>query len=109
MAVISNGSRRPIQNVACKYGYTTAVTIGRFANQQPGTPGGSSNLVDPIPLSNAEVIRAGETYGLVFDMRSNEVPIAEPPLGVARFTDDAGLHWQLDEDQHLRQLPDRDW
>jgi len=33
----------------------------------------------------------------------------EPPLGVARFTDDAGLHWQLDDDLHLKQLPGRDW
>jgi hypothetical protein len=27
---------------------------------------------------------------------------------VARFTDDAGLHWQLDEDLHLKQPPDRE-
>jgi hypothetical protein len=28
----------------------------------------------------------------------------------ARFTDDAGLHWQVDPDLHLKKLPDRsDW
>jgi hypothetical protein len=28
----------------------------------------------------------------------------------ARFTDDAGLHWQVDPDLHVEKLPDRsDW
>ncbi|HET6192244.1 MAG TPA: hypothetical protein VFE59_35200 [Trebonia sp.] len=26
-----------------------------------------------------------------------------------RFTDDAGLHWETDRDQHLRRLAERDW
>jgi len=27
-----------------------------------------------------------------------------------RFTDDAGLHWQIDENMHLEKLPNRyDW
>jgi hypothetical protein len=28
---------------------------------------------------------------------------------VARFTDDAGLHWQINHDLHLERLADRGW
>jgi hypothetical protein len=27
----------------------------------------------------------------------------------ARFTDDAGMHWQIDPDLHLGKLNSRDW
>jgi hypothetical protein len=26
-----------------------------------------------------------------------------------RFTDDAGLHWEIDNDLHLKKLDSRDW
>jgi len=28
---------------------------------------------------------------------------------IARFTDDAGLHWQIDQDLHLERLSEREW
>ena len=53
------------------------------------------------------LIRAGQRYGFVFEIRSNKVLIGD---GIAvRFTDDAGLHWQIDHEQHLKKLDKRDW
>jgi hypothetical protein len=102
MAVVSNESRRPIQNVGCKYGPYFAVMVGQLVDQ-PGTP---SRLIDSLPRASAGVIRAGETYGFAFELNSRRVPIGRQ--GEARFTDDAGLHWRLDDDLHLKQLPDRE-
>ena len=106
MAAVSNDSRRPIQNVVCKYGDSTAVMVGRLVDRQQGAPGGSPRLIDSLPRPSARVIRAGETYGFAFELNSHRILIGG--RGEARFTDDAGLHWQLDEDLHLKQLPDRE-
>ena len=105
MALVVNESRRPIRAVACRYGNASAVMDGRLVDEQPG----SSNrlrLLDALPESSTRVIRAGETYGFAFEIKSNRAIFGH---GIARFTDDAGLHWQLDENQHLDQVPDRDW
>jgi hypothetical protein len=106
MAVVSNDSRRPIQHVVCKYGGSTAVIIGRLVDDSDA-PGEQPDLIQPIPLSSAQVIRTGETYGFAFEINSHRVPIGGH--GEARFTDDAGLHWQLDDDLHLEEVPNRDW
>lgn len=107
MAVVQNESRRPIQNVACRYAGRSAVVVGRLVDPQHSAPGEPPRLIDWLPRSSARVIRAGQTYGLAFELNSHRVPIGEG--GEARFTDDAGLHWQLDENLHLKQLPHRDW
>jgi hypothetical protein len=107
MAVVSNESRRPIQNVACRYGRLSPVVVGRLVVRQTGARGGSSSsLIDWLPRSSARVIRAGETYGFAFELKANRVLIGE--AGKAWFTDDAGLHWHLDENLHLKQLPNRE-
>ena len=105
MALVANESRRPIRRVACEYGDLTAVIAGRLADEQPRVPGSRLRLVGAIPVSSASVIRGGETYGFAFELESNHMPFSR---GVARFTDDAGLHWQLDEDLHLEKLDNRD-
>lgn len=88
------------------YGGSTAVMIGRLVDKS-GVPGEQTDLIQAIPRSSARVIRAGETYGFAFELNSHRVPIGGN--GEARFTDDAGLHWQLDDDLHLEQVPNRDW
>ena len=100
MAAVSNDSRRPIQNVVCTYGDLTAVMTGRLVDWQQG-----ARLIEPLPRPSARVIRAGETYGFAFELNAHRIVIGG--RGEAWFTDDAGLHWQLDEDLHLKQLPDR--
>jgi hypothetical protein len=81
MAVVSNESRRPIRNVVCKYGYDTAVIVGRLADRQRGTSGESPGLFETMPLHTDVVIRGGQTYGFAFEIVSNPVPISEPPSG----------------------------
>jgi hypothetical protein len=61
----------------------------------------------PVPLSSVRVIRPGERYGFAFELNFHRALIGS--LGEVRFTDDAGRHWQLDEDGHLMPLQDRDW
>lgn len=107
MAFVSNESRRPIRNVVCKYGCHMAVMGGRHVELQHDTSRELSRLVSPIPLSRVRVIRPGERYGFAFELNSHRVLIGG--CGEVRFTDDAGQHWQLDEDLHLEPLPDRDW
>ena len=108
MALVSNESRRPIRDVACRYGPHVAVMGGRLAGQQQGAPGKPPDLIRPVPLSSSVmVIRPGEKYGFAFELNFHRAPIGE--LGTARFTDDTDKHWQLDEHQHLKQLQERDW
>jgi hypothetical protein len=53
------------------------------------------------------VIRPGERYGFSFELNMHRVSLGG--CGEVRFTDDADAHWHLDEDQHLKPLPHRDW
>jgi hypothetical protein len=48
----------------------------------------------------------GEAYGFVFEITAHRALMDSE---VVRFTDDAGLHWQIDHDLHLERLSDRDW
>ena len=60
---------------------------------------------NPAEGSTVPLIRAGSQYGFLlrFDIEKNpDARIA------ARFTDDAGLHWQIDQDLHLESLDKRD-
>ncbi len=52
------------------------------------------------------VLRSGHTAGFVWTFTLARYPEIVP---TARFTDDAGLHWQIDADLHLEKLAERDW
>jgi hypothetical protein len=120
MAIVSNESRRPIRDVVCKAGSWSepdsspfpppgysdkVVMIGRVADQRSGARRKQSTLIDPIPVSRVMRIRPGESYGFVFEITaSRELMDSE----VVKFTDDAGLHWCIDHDMHLKQILDRD-
>jgi hypothetical protein len=102
---ITNSSRRPIREVAARI------------EPQPGTP-----LVAPwqlrlastdqpaggyVPGTGVPVLRKSVTVGFVFIKPFRQHPQARI---LVRFTDDAGLHWQIDENLHLSRLGDeRDW
>lgn len=60
---------------------------------------------NPAEGSTVPLIRAGSQYGFLlrFDLEHN--PDARL---AARFTDDAGIHWQIDHDLHLEKLDNRD-
>ena len=120
MAIVANESRRPIKNVVCKAAsphdtdhllspdpYYPAVMVGRLANQRLGPGREPPSLIDEIPNFRTFRIRPGEAYGFVFAISIHwQLMDSE----AARFTDDAGLHWQIDYDLHLEPLNDRnDW
>ena len=122
MAIVSNESGRPIRNVVCNRGNgnrdediedilgpsshsNLAVVVGRYVNPRLRQEGGPI-LVGAIPASHAFRIRPDEAYGFVFDVSVHRVTFASE---LVRFTDDAGLHWQMDCDLHLEPLAERDW
>ena len=56
--------------------------------------------------SRVSLIRADQAYGFVFPFDIHDHRMARIS---ARFTDDAGLRWQIDHDLHLEKLEQRDW
>jgi len=55
----------------------------------------------------AAVVRAGQTCAFSFNCDPRSCPNA---TAAVRFTDDAGLHWQINHDLHLAELDKRtDW
>jgi hypothetical protein len=52
------------------------------------------------------VLRAGRQAGFVWALTAEQYPQVIPWL---RFTDDAGLHWEIGVDLHLEKLASRDW
>lgn len=124
-AIVSNDSRRPIENVACRIGGSPvipgisgelfgrtrsefAVLVGRLPDS--GRPHGREMpvLIDLVPTCRGLRIRPGEEYAFVFEIDSHRA-LGLVPVVAVRFTDDAGLHWEIDRDQHLKRLADRDW
>jgi hypothetical protein len=76
---------------------------GRAVSELERGPGGMMN--NPAEGSTVPVIRAGTQYAFLlrFDIEKNP----DARLG-ARFTDDAGLYRQIDQDLHLQHLGNRD-
>ena len=106
-ADVRNDSQRPIRNVACRIepepgeALQAAHQVGLFVTFSSGPRG--------LPLSEGAhipLIPAGEAASFIFDMEEKQYPKARM---TARFTDDAGLHWQIYPDLHLEKLNDRDW
>jgi hypothetical protein len=124
MAVISNGSHRSIRDVRCRWGTSRddedisdilgppshssfAVVVGRLPSLRSDARTESRELGLLEGVDRARLIRAGQSYGFVFEILIHHVLIGD---GIsARFTDDAGLHWQIDHEMHLTKLNRRDW
>jgi hypothetical protein len=105
MAVVRNMSGRPIRDVVCRikpnsvqdYDWEAAV-VAELASSPP--------FRNPRQGGRALLIRAGQTFGFRFPF-----PVVDHPdaLMKVRFTDDAGLHWEIDSDLRLVKLAGRDW
>jgi hypothetical protein len=115
MAVVENGSGRPIRNVVCRIRPTgpddllhEAYSVGRMVNRPPGAflrrDEQFDRFEDEAQGTKLSLIRAGERGAFVFIYEIANYA----GLMVLRFTDDAGLHWQIDHDLHLENLDSRD-
>jgi len=124
LAEVTNHSRRPIRNVVCRIesgpghglgsspGHSLAVAhrVGLYAytevaaaSSSPASP--TRELPKLAEGTDRLLIRAGEAGVFVFAVNMMKHPKARI---TTRFTDDAGLHWQIDPDLHIKKLPNRD-
>jgi hypothetical protein len=102
-AIVTNGSRLPIRNVVCRMQTTQndvmhpACLVARFT---------SECWVDEAEDTKVRVIESHHDWAFVFTFDA----ATHQALYTLRFTDDAGLHWQIDPDRSRTRLPDRaDW
>jgi hypothetical protein len=109
--VVDNASRRRILDAACRIEPSEGAALTLAAEQ-------IGQLAD-VPIeshramlnqladgSTVSLIRAGSRYGFLFRFDLEKQPGARL---AAQFTDDAGLHWQIDQDLHLEPLDKRGW
>jgi hypothetical protein len=117
-AVVKNGWYRPVNNVVCRLqteqngAMYSACLVARRApvppSPFPNSPTAANldgyTLVDRVEDTKIRLLKAGDVVEFVFvyDVASHQ------GIFTLRFTDDAGLHWQVDDDLHLQQLADRD-
>lgn len=108
---VDNASRRRILNATCRIEPSEGASLTLAAErtgQLTDAPGQSHRamLNNPAEGDTVPLIRAGSRYGFLFRFDLEKDP--DPRLAV-QFTDDAGLHWQIDQDLHLQRLDTRSW
>lgn len=106
---VRNESRRRIVNITCRIEPSGGAGL-TLVTQQVGVLATSTSHsavfsglapAGAIPLMRP---RAWSGFLVRFDLATH------PTARLAtRFTDDAGLHWQIDQDLHLERLDSRDW
>lgn len=122
IVMVANGSERPIRHVVVKlvaiqtdrsirherlahvYGEMVTYADGVSLGQNSGAT--AETFVFQANADTMPVLRAGHTAGFVWAFTLARYPEIVPTV---RFTDDAGLHWQIDADLHLEKLAERDW
>lgn len=109
--VIDNASRHRIMDAACRIepsegtGLTLAADhVGQLTTGLQ-TEEHRAMLNQPADGGMVPLIRPGSQYGFLLSFDLEAHPGARL---AARFTDDAGLHWQIDQDLHLEKLDNRD-
>jgi hypothetical protein len=110
---VRNTSHRPIRNVACCIqsadtgdAMIPACLVGRHARTIPVVQGEIVILDGEVEDSRMRLVRAGDRAVFVFGYDTRNHPGTKI---TARFTDDVGLHWQIDPDLSLTKLDSRDW
>lgn len=103
---VENNSGRPIRNVTCRerlHGEERA-SFGTFRSVESD---GGWIATDQTPGGRLDLLRRHATIYFGWGPSVDHVYGATYRI---RFTDDAGLHWELTDDMHLRQISDRtDW
>jgi hypothetical protein len=115
VAGVANRSPRPIRNVAGRIEAAPGAPVqeaslsGVYADFPPSPlapPNAPTRaLIDPPERPDIPLIRAGETGAFLFPVGAR---LNQDARTTVRFTDDAGLHWQIDHDLHLQHLDNRD-
>lgn len=111
---VHNGWHRPVRSVsACMQrtaddGLSPSSLVGLLVETAPAFAGqpAVTHFAEPTESPRWPVLRAGETVEFVFHYDVERHPGARMTV---RFTDDAGLRWQVDHDQSLAKLDTRDW
>ncbi len=112
---VFNSSNRPISSVACKLQSPTS-----DREREPMWPAGAAFWVDSSPPHHKKVgtftwegkptipmIKPGTRGGFIWTLGPERYP--EAVRFYVRFTDDAGLHWEISSGLHLEKLAERDW
>ena len=137
---ITNGSSRPIRNVACQLDIKPYLVFPHSAERRSTRDYSAIKMsrrpiaYAPIALRDALIVfafpiqvcepdqelpsgvthllwRREEGYSIAGNPLSECIQLCSPVrVYMARFTDDAGLHWELTNEMHLTQISDRnDW
>ena len=61
-------------------------------------------IFNPVPAKPMTILRAEDILGFGFHIR---VASLDGLIYKIEFTDDAGLHWRIDQDLHLTKLAER--
>ena len=109
VAEVANNSRRPIRDVSCRI--EPEPGDGPHGSRRAGVYAQSEMPASRVRIDLSEgthipLLRADVAGAFIFAADTKEHP---KPRMTLRFTDDAGLHWQINHDLHLEQLPGRDW
>jgi hypothetical protein len=102
-AQVENGSRRPIANITCQLDLDQGGTMlsPRGVSDIVEFTGGGSATVPAECVSDGcsvAVMRHGDRASFEFEASRRDHPNGRM---LVRFTDDAGLHWELDHHGHL--------
>lgn len=113
MAVVRNGSLRPIRDVTCRLSplpgrdyECTAAKVAELTTLPVSDVMQLPFSSQPQNIDRLAMIRAGQCFEFRFAVPVTNCPDAKIRL---RFTDDADLHWQIDSDLHLEFLTVRPW
>jgi hypothetical protein len=113
MGIVRNDSRRPIRDVICRIqpGPGQGFDLEAQGVAEIVDVGVGSNMSAPVSLAPkldrmVPLIRAGSKFGFKTSVSVKDHGNARM---MVRFTDDAGLHWEVDPDLHLAKMDSRSW
>lgn len=113
MGVVWNASSRPILDVICRIepgpgqGFDLeAQGVAEIVDAGIGSNVSARVFLRPRLDRMVPLIRAESRFGFKTSVPVNDHGVARM---MVRFTDDAGLHWEVDPDLHLAKLKSRAW
>jgi hypothetical protein len=114
MLVVTNGSARPIRNLAAQInvlgsvspGTKLADVVGTIESADIGSTATGGTFVLAARSSWKDLLDAGENAAFVWSFDTETFPSVEFTV---RFADDQDLNWEVGPDRRPRKHPNRDW